>query len=267
MPRALAHPADQVLHRRLAVRRAEQGRAGGGQRVQRLDAHLGRAGAEASVGGLQRLGDGDLVGHGDCYLGSSRAGDLTSLSACAPLFWHPRPRQPTNGTHDQHHAGPSRPSGSASPRSRPGHPAAGRGGAGGVRRAVRRPGRSPIEAGVFDPPRGAFFLAGSTTCRSPWAAGGCGPTYAPTAARCRPRSSGCTSHRPHASRPGAGDARAPGAHRAPRPVRTRWCSRPGRSSPRRSGSTSAGYERVEKFGHYAWSPKSRCFGKRLVSAG
>jgi ribosomal protein S18 acetylase RimI-like enzyme len=27
--------------------------------------------------------------------------------------------------------------------------------------------------------------------------------------------------------------------------------------------TSAGYVLVEKFGHYAWSPKSRCFGKRL----
>lgn len=26
---------------------------------------------------------------------------------------------------------------------------------------------------------------------------------------------------------------------------------------------SAGYEPVEKFGHYAWSSKSRCFGKRL----
>lgn len=26
---------------------------------------------------------------------------------------------------------------------------------------------------------------------------------------------------------------------------------------------SAGYEPVEKFGHYAWSPKSRCYGKRL----
>ena len=26
---------------------------------------------------------------------------------------------------------------------------------------------------------------------------------------------------------------------------------------------SAGYEPVEKFGHYAWSPLSRCFGKRL----
>ncbi|WP_246456273.1 GNAT family N-acetyltransferase [Nocardioides mesophilus] len=28
---------------------------------------------------------------------------------------------------------------------------------------------------------------------------------------------------------------------------------------------SAGYELVEKFGHYSWSPKSRCYGKRLAS--
>lgn len=27
--------------------------------------------------------------------------------------------------------------------------------------------------------------------------------------------------------------------------------------------TSSGYIPVEKFGHYAWSPKSRCYGKRL----
>lgn len=26
---------------------------------------------------------------------------------------------------------------------------------------------------------------------------------------------------------------------------------------------SSGYAAVEKFGHYAWSPKSRCYGKRL----
>ena len=26
---------------------------------------------------------------------------------------------------------------------------------------------------------------------------------------------------------------------------------------------SSGYEQVEKFGHYAWSPKSRCYGKTL----
>jgi hypothetical protein len=27
----------------------------------------------------------------------------------------------------------------------------------------------------------------------------------------------------------------------------------------------AGYELTENWGHYAWSPKSRCFGKRLAS--
>jgi ribosomal protein S18 acetylase RimI-like enzyme len=26
---------------------------------------------------------------------------------------------------------------------------------------------------------------------------------------------------------------------------------------------AAGYVRVERFGHYAWSPTQRCFGKRL----
>ena len=26
---------------------------------------------------------------------------------------------------------------------------------------------------------------------------------------------------------------------------------------------AAGYELVDGFGHYTWSPKSRCFGKRL----
>lgn len=29
---------------------------------------------------------------------------------------------------------------------------------------------------------------------------------------------------------------------------------------------SSGYQPVEKFGHYAWSPKSRCYGKRLPPA-
>ena len=27
--------------------------------------------------------------------------------------------------------------------------------------------------------------------------------------------------------------------------------------------TSSGYTRIQNFGHYAWSPKNRCFGKRL----
>ena len=30
---------------------------------------------------------------------------------------------------------------------------------------------------------------------------------------------------------------------------------------------SSGYELVEKFGHYSWSPKSRCYGKLPVAPG
>jgi GNAT superfamily N-acetyltransferase len=29
----------------------------------------------------------------------------------------------------------------------------------------------------------------------------------------------------------------------------------------------AGYERVDGFGYYTWSPKSRCYGKRLAPDG
>ena len=64
---AVADPADQVLHRRLAVRGAEQGGAGGGEGLERLDPDLGRAGAESAVGGLESVRDGDRVGH-DRYL-------------------------------------------------------------------------------------------------------------------------------------------------------------------------------------------------------
>lgn len=49
---ALAYLADQVLDRGLAVGGAEEGRAGGGQGVQRLHPHLGGARAESTVGGL-----------------------------------------------------------------------------------------------------------------------------------------------------------------------------------------------------------------------
>ena len=60
---ALAHAPDQVLHRRLPVGGAEQAGAGGGQRLQGLDPHLGGTGAEAPVGGLEVVGNGDRVGH------------------------------------------------------------------------------------------------------------------------------------------------------------------------------------------------------------
>ncbi len=60
VPEALAHRADQVLDRGLAVRGSEQGGTGGGEGVQRLGPHLGGARAEASVGGLDVSGNLDL---------------------------------------------------------------------------------------------------------------------------------------------------------------------------------------------------------------
>jgi hypothetical protein len=76
---ALAHPAHEVLDRGLAVGGAEQGGAGGGEGLDRLGADLGRTCSEAAVGGLDRVGDADRVGHGETSFGSS-GGDLTSLS-------------------------------------------------------------------------------------------------------------------------------------------------------------------------------------------
>ena len=53
----VAHRADEVLHRRLAVRRAEQVGVGLGERQHLLGAHLGGAAAEAAVDG-QQVGGG-----------------------------------------------------------------------------------------------------------------------------------------------------------------------------------------------------------------
>lgn len=57
---ALTHLADQVLHRRLAVGGAQQGRAGRGQRVQRFRPHLGGTRTETTVGGLDVSRNPDL---------------------------------------------------------------------------------------------------------------------------------------------------------------------------------------------------------------
>ena len=56
---ALAHRADEVLHRRLAVRGAEHRAAERGEGLELLGADLGRAGAEPAVGGQEVGGDGD----------------------------------------------------------------------------------------------------------------------------------------------------------------------------------------------------------------
>ncbi len=60
---ALLHPGHQVLHRRLAVRGAEQLGALGRERGDGLRADLGRSGAEAAVGGLELCRKNDVAGH------------------------------------------------------------------------------------------------------------------------------------------------------------------------------------------------------------
>jgi hypothetical protein len=57
---ALTHPPDQALHRRLAVRGAEQRRPGRRERVHLLRPHLGGAATEAAVCGQEVRGDRDL---------------------------------------------------------------------------------------------------------------------------------------------------------------------------------------------------------------
>src|SRR5262249_54755547 len=52
LAKTVTYAADQVLHRGLAVRRAEQAGRGGGQRLQLLGSHLRRSGSETSVAGL-----------------------------------------------------------------------------------------------------------------------------------------------------------------------------------------------------------------------
>ena len=53
----LAHPADDVPHRGLAVGRAHQAGTGRGERVEVAGLDLRRAGTEAAVGGLELCGD------------------------------------------------------------------------------------------------------------------------------------------------------------------------------------------------------------------
>ena len=58
---ALTHGADEVLHRRLAVRAAEQVAVRLGQREHLLGAHLGGTAPEPAVDGQQVVGDGDVA--------------------------------------------------------------------------------------------------------------------------------------------------------------------------------------------------------------
>lgn len=59
---ALPHRTDEVLHRRLPMRRAEQVAVGLGEREHLFGAHLGRATSEPSVGRQQIARDDDGAG-------------------------------------------------------------------------------------------------------------------------------------------------------------------------------------------------------------
>ena len=126
------------------------------------------------------------------------------------------------------------------------------------------PDDTPLEPGTFDPPRGAFFVGHLGD--APVAMGGW---------RLRPdvpRLSGTLSaevKRMYVAPAGRrmGLARQVLAHlerAAAEAGADTMILETGLAQPEAIALyTSAGYELVEKFGHYAWSPKSRCFGKRL----
>jgi ribosomal protein S18 acetylase RimI-like enzyme len=126
------------------------------------------------------------------------------------------------------------------------------------------PDSTPLEDGVFDPPGGAFFLAydgdvpvamGGWRLRTdvrPW---GLTPAaevkrmYVAPAARRRGYARAVLAHLEQT-------ARAAGAE-----VMVLETGAPQQAAI--AMYVAAGYVRVERFGHYAWSPTQRCFGKRL----
>ncbi len=126
------------------------------------------------------------------------------------------------------------------------------------------PDSTPLEDGVFDPPRGAFFLGrvdgaavamGGWRLRSdvrPW-------ELAPAAEVKRMYVAPPARRQGHARRVLShleATARAAGA--AVMVLET------GTAQPEAMALyTAAGYLPVASFGHYAWSPLSRCFGKPL----
>ena len=126
------------------------------------------------------------------------------------------------------------------------------------------PDKSPIEDGVFDPPRGAFFLG--YVDDEPVAMGGwrrrpdvhvLGAERAVEVKRmyvappCRGRGHGnaVLAHLEAAARDTGADVVVLETG-TEQPVAIRMY-------------LVAGYEHPDNWGHHAWSPKSRCFGKRL----
>lgn len=126
------------------------------------------------------------------------------------------------------------------------------------------PDNSPLEEGVFDPPRGAFFLGyedGAPVAMGGWRlrsdvlpfgrtrAAEVKRMYVAPAARRRGHARAVLAHLEATAREAGADVMVLETGTAqPEAIRM---------------YLEAGYESIDKFGHYAWSPKSRCFGKRL----
>jgi GNAT superfamily N-acetyltransferase len=126
------------------------------------------------------------------------------------------------------------------------------------------PDDTPLEDGVFDPPRGAFFLGylgdvpvamGGWRLRNdvhPW---GCRLAaevkrmYVATAGRRQGFARAVLAWLEHTARDAGADV---------------MVLETGTAQPEAIALyTTQGYRPIEKFGHYAWSPQSRSFGKRL----
>ena len=126
------------------------------------------------------------------------------------------------------------------------------------------PDDSPLEEGVFDPPRGAFFLGyenGVPVAMGGWrlrsdvlpfggrSAAEVKRMYVAPVARRRGHARTVLAHLEATARDAGADVMVLETGTAqPEAIRM---------------YLEAGYEPIDKFGHYAWSPKSRCFGKRL----
>jgi ribosomal protein S18 acetylase RimI-like enzyme len=126
------------------------------------------------------------------------------------------------------------------------------------------PDSSPIEPGVFEAPRGAFFLGyvdGEPVAMGGWRlrpdvvplGGTLGAEvkrmYVAPGARRRGYAREVLDHLETTARAAGADVMVLETG-TEQPAAIRMYE-------------EAGYVPVEKFGHYTWSPKSRCFGKRI----
>jgi GNAT superfamily N-acetyltransferase len=126
------------------------------------------------------------------------------------------------------------------------------------------PDDTPLEDGIFDPPRGAFFLAyvdavavamGGWRLRSdvhPWGLGQAAEVkrmYVAPAARRQGYARLVLAHLEQTAREAGAEV---------------MVLETGTAQPEAIAMYEAtGYSPIEKFGHYTWSPRQRCFGKRL----